>query len=161
MEDNEWGTRTPRQNYPSKGHHPYNLTFTTLIICNFPAHQATSHHAALAFIIPILLGFLQIQSMGSQPSSFQTNPITTIASVICIVAYYLLFVASLRLPNYASQLGILMAAFGSLSVASLVSLLLPNSWRCGRYIVYVLILVAGLIQMARKVYDGCIHKSGR
>lgn len=120
------------------------ITIPVLIICNL-AHDFTSRlrHSILAFTIQTLLAFLQIQSIGTnQPSPFQAHPVTTTASVVCVLAYYLSFGAKLWLPTYAAQLGFAMSFLGSFSVASLGSLLLPHSlWRF-RYILFVAVMVA-------------------
>ncbi|KAJ7962496.1 Glycosyltransferase [Quillaja saponaria] len=50
-------------------------------------------------------------------------------SIISLLLYYLAFGVKLKLPTYAPQkLDSVMDVFGSLSIASLVSLLLPKSW---------------------------------
>ncbi|MED6112828.1 hypothetical protein PIB30_065248 [Stylosanthes scabra] len=77
-------------------------------------------HEIHAFIIAALLAFLQIQSTGTTPSPFHVHPLTTHACVLGIFCYYLAFMASLRLPQYTSQLSKAMAGFGSFSSATLV-----------------------------------------
>ena len=117
------------------------------------AHAAKSRHSLISFTIPTLLGFLQLQTQGSQPSPFQVRPITASASVIGVLGYYLSSIAKRFLPSYASQLILVKSLLGSFSVASLASLLLPSSLWNLRFAFYVLLMVLEFHTQLRKIYD--------
>ncbi|KAJ7962498.1 Glycosyltransferase [Quillaja saponaria] len=79
-------------------------------------------------------------------------------SIISLLLYYLVFGVKLKFPTYAPQiLDIVMDVFGSLSMASLVSLLLPKSWWFIRYGSYVILLVGDLHQMLKILNDRQVH----
>ena len=101
-------------------HQTFNLIIPSpaLAAGNFASHSfITRLHKIYAFILPALLALLQIQGTGNTTSQFQVHPLITGASVFGVLGYFL---ASLRLPQYATKLSIAMAAFGSFSVACLV-----------------------------------------
>ena len=124
-----------------------------------PRRKIDARHKIFAFIIPTLLGLLQIQSAGGITISlFQIHPVTTTACVFCLLGYYLVFMAWLRLPQYATQFSIAMAAFGSFSLASLVTLLLPHSWWHVRYTFYALLAVVELHQLLAILYNRYVRR---
>ena len=143
-------------------HHPtFNFVITSALAAhNFSPDSYIDHlHRIYAFILPsVLLDLLQIQSAGNTTSLFQVHPLTAGASVFGMLGYYLAFTAWLRLPQYASQLSIAMAAFGSFSLASLVTLLLPHSWWHVRYTFYVLLAVVELHQLLIVLYDRLVRR---
>ncbi|QHO39383.1 hypothetical protein HN51_005607 [Arachis hypogaea] len=98
----------------------YNPTIINLIATTHPDPFIIRRHKIYAFILFALLAFLQIQNTGSTPSPFHDHPVTTQACFLAIFCYFLAFMASLRLPQYSSQLSTAMAAFGSFSSATLV-----------------------------------------
>ncbi|KAK7340127.1 hypothetical protein VNO77_20821 [Canavalia gladiata] len=137
----------------------FNLITPISIICNFGHESFTTHrHKIYAFTLPTLLGFLQVQSSGNTTSPFQLHPVTTKASVFGILGYYLAFRAWLCLPSYATQLSIAMAIFASFSLASLVSLLLCDSWWHIKLIFYVLLVVVELHQVFTIFCDKCVRR---
>lgn len=129
-------------------HQTFNLSTPVSVTCNFAHDSFTKQrHKIYAFTLPTLLSFLQVQSAGNTASPFQLHPLTTKASVFGILCYYLTFRAWLCFPLYATQLSIAMALFGSFSLASLVSLLLSDSWWHIKYMFYFLLVVVELHQM--------------
>ncbi|KAL2330440.1 hypothetical protein Fmac_018021 [Flemingia macrophylla] len=126
----------------------FNLTTPVPFICNYSHDSFTKQrHKIYAFTLPILLCFLQVQSLGNTTSPFQVHPMTTKACVFGILGYYLAFRAWLCLSLYATQLSIVMAVFGSFSLASLVSLLFSDSWWHIKYVLYVLLVAVELHQI--------------
>lgn len=125
----------------------FNLITHVSLVCNV-AHDSfiTHRHKIYAFTLPTLLAFLQVQN-NTAYSPFQVHPVTTRACVFGILGYYLAFRACLCLPLYATHLSIAMTIFGSFSLASLVSLLLSDSWWHIKYIFYMLLAGVELYQI--------------
>ncbi|KAL1360240.1 hypothetical protein AAHE18_04G163800 [Arachis hypogaea] len=137
----------------------YNPTIINLIATTHPDPFIIRRHKIYAFILFALLAFLQIQNTGSTPSPFHDHPVTTQACFLAIFCYFLAFMASLRLPQYSSQLSTAMAAFGSFSSATLVTLLIPESWWNFRYVFYVLVGMVELHPLLTVLYDRYILRS--
>jgi len=123
----------------------FNLTTPLAVKCNLAHNSFTKQrHKVYAFTLSTLLGFLQVQTSCSTTPPFQVHPLTAKACVCGILGYCLAFRACLFLPSYASQLSIAMAAFGSFSLASLVSLLFSDSWWHLKCMFYVLLVAVEL-----------------
>ncbi|KAK8466365.1 hypothetical protein PHAVU_008G075150 [Phaseolus vulgaris] len=134
----------------------FNLTTPLSVTCNLAHNSFTKQrHKIYAFTLPTLLCFLQVQTSGATTSPFQLHPLTAKACVCGILGYYLAFRACLFLPSYASQLSIAMAAFGSFSLASLVSLLFSDSWWHVKCMFYVLLVVVELHEIV--MVTGFLH----
>ena len=99
----------------------------------------------MAFTIASFLGFLQIDAVGS--------PIVSMAFILSLLGYYLAFRAKSRFPRYASQLAFLMTAFSSFSVASLLSLLLPNSWWPVKLIIFIVVFCELFYPKIKSLFD--------
>ncbi|CAL9007377.1 unnamed protein product [Prunus brigantina] len=71
-------------------------------------------------------------------SPFETRRTTTMVAIASLLAYSFAVAARLRYPTYAPtnfRLAIMFSAL--LSVASLLSLLLPNSWHHIPYVIFI------------------------
>lgn len=116
-------------------------------------NASASAHGILAFLFPILLAFLQLKISVevASPSSdlFQTRPIISMLSVSSLLAYCLALGASLGFPCYARSFRIAAVFLGSLSVASLASLLLPHNLFPLPYIIYVLVILVPAVLLRR------------
>ncbi|CAJ1814918.1 unnamed protein product [Sphenostylis stenocarpa] len=123
----------------------FNLTTPLSLTCILAHNSFTKkRHKIYAFTLPTLLCFLQVQTSGSSTSPFQVHPLTIKACMCGILGYYMSFRAWLFLPAYATQLSIAMKAFGSFSLASLVSILFSDSWWHFKCMFYVLLVVLEL-----------------
>ena len=118
----------------------------------------TDGHKLYAFILPTLVALLQVQTAGNITSPSQVHPVTTEACVFGLLGYYLAFRASRLFTQHATKLSIAMAAFGSFSSASLVTLLLPHSWWHTRYIFYFLLVLIELHPLLTLLYDRCVRR---
>ena len=128
-----------RQSFSSQSKQPPIAISFNVLVFNF-ANKPKTGHTIFAFMIPALLSFLQIQRT-------ELNQVAVMASLGSLVAYYMAFRAKLLFPNYASLLGFLMSVFGSSSVATLVCLILPSSWWCPRYVVFMVLMVGELLHL--------------
>ena len=138
----------------------YQVNNLVFVVQNF-ANNASSRHTIHVLIIPTLLAFLQIQSAGNnnEPSSLEAHPFITVISVLSTLGYYFAFRAKSWFPTYSSLFGTLMGVSGSLSVASLVSLLLPHSWWHLKFIFYVILTVAEMDQILKRILHYKKHSS--
>ncbi|KAL3499631.1 hypothetical protein ACH5RR_038724 [Cinchona calisaya] len=105
-----------------------NTTTTTMI------HKIMSYGQAIfAFIVGVLLSFLRVKYQGKDHSPFETHPKTIFVAILSLFVYCLSYDAKLKLApsnisaNYAYFLDINMAFFGPLLLASLSSILCPES----------------------------------
>jgi hypothetical protein len=100
-----------------------------------------STHAIFTFIMPVLLCFLEFMYQGKDYSPFDTRPITMWIGLTCVIAYCVVYGVEIscakyfKSPVYASAVRSGAMLFGSLSVASLASILFPD---CMQPILYLL-----------------------
>lgn len=108
-------------------------------------------HAALAFTVFVILGFLQVKYQGKDKSPFESHPITISVGVVSILMYCFAFgvqqiLSSGRangMPKCASDtIRWCMLVTGSLSVAATASFLFPDSVRPLLFALYF-VVVAG------------------
>ncbi|KAB1203420.1 hypothetical protein CJ030_MR8G000578 [Morella rubra] len=144
---------------------PFNVTFN-ILRCNFQQPQMLTsnplRHAILVFIIPILINFIELKFEGKPYSPFETHPITTMVAVTSLLVYCLAYGADLTFSpgqrpssRCALVLRSLIGLFGSLSLASLASILFPASLQSVPYIVYISLWIGdhelrGMIQKLGK-----------
>ncbi|CAB4300522.1 unnamed protein product [Prunus armeniaca] len=128
-----------------------------------PASTSTSAstHAILAFIVPILLTFVQIKFQGTS-SPFETHHTTTMVAIASLLAFSLAVGARLRFPTHSPTYSSFVVGFsGLLSVASLLSLLLPDSWHHVPYMVFFMYLMiecfAWVRMIGRLAYQQAVH----
>lgn len=131
-------------------HNAFIVTFNILLI-NLAA--STSTHAILAFIVPILVAFIQIKFPGISvlSSPFETHRNTTIVAIASLLAYCMAVGVSLRFPAWARSTWYRFSILflGLLSVASLLSILLPDSWNHVPYIMYIIYVMGEAFQLVR------------
>ncbi|CAL9007371.1 unnamed protein product [Prunus brigantina] len=143
-------------------HNTFKITFNILLInlAKQVASTSTSTHAILAFIVPILLTFVEIKFPGSilSASPFETHPTLILVSIASLIAYCLAVGARLRFPTYARTYSrFAMRFFGLLSVASLLSVLLPGYWHPVPFLIFILYFMGeyaccfGLLRMLCQV----------
>ncbi|BFG22086.1 hypothetical protein CerSpe_083600 [Prunus speciosa] len=99
-----------------------------------------SIHSILAFIVPVLVALIQIKFPGISmlSSPFETHRTTTMVAIASLLAYSSAAAARLRFPTYSPtnfRLAIMFCAL--LSIASLLSLLLPDSWHHVPYVIFI------------------------
>lgn len=106
---------------------------TTTKHYNFPQPQdpkmsVSSRQAIFAFIIGVLLNFLQVKYQGKDESPFETHPTTMFVAIASLLVYCLSYDAKLRISaGYNYFLRIIMALSAPLSLASILSVLFPKS----------------------------------
>ncbi|KAL3497536.1 hypothetical protein ACH5RR_040268 [Cinchona calisaya] len=96
---------------------------------------ASSLQAIFTFIISVLFSFLQLKYKGKEESPFETHPKTMFLAIASFFSYCISYDAKLRISanvhdsytNYKWFINSTMVFFGSLSLASLSSVLLPES----------------------------------
>ncbi|RVW63311.1 hypothetical protein CK203_058770 [Vitis vinifera] len=110
--------------------------------------MATSRKAILAllsFILPLLTNLINLKFQNESNSVFQVHPKTTLVAIAGLLVFALSFgiestFHSFHLsPTCAAVLRTIMVFSGSLSLASLASLLFPDAWRPGIYVIYLLL----------------------
>ena len=138
----------------------YHATFNILGI-NLPQQNlmATSPNAILAlltFIIPVLINLIDLKFQKEVDSVFQAHPITTHVAIIGLLVFVLTsgigftFHSSHLSHTCAAVLRTTIVCSGSLSLASLASLLFPDSWRPLIYLIYALLSLGSLHRLVRK-----------
>lgn len=120
------------------------------------------HHAVLAFIVPVLVNFIEVKYQGKPKSPFDTHSFTTSVAIFCLLFYCsLALVAHLSLTPAccARAFHILMMLAASLSVASLGSLLFQGPFHSFPYmLLFLALLVVLLYGLAKKLYAWVQHK---
>ncbi|KAK4421544.1 hypothetical protein Salat_2105000 [Sesamum alatum] len=86
-----------------------------------------SFHQGIMFIVPTLIQFLQCKYQGSENSPFVAHPYTTLVAVGTSLAYFVAFSAIRLSPAPVVKHCVVWS--GNASVASLASMLFPNSVR--------------------------------
>ncbi|KAH0980209.1 hypothetical protein GBA52_007386 [Prunus armeniaca] len=122
-------------------HNSFVFSFNTLLINLARQHlPAPSPHSILAFIVSVLVALIQIKFPGISmlSSPFETHRTTTMVAIASLLAYCSAVAARLRFPTYSPtnfRLAIIFSAL--LSVASLLSLLVPDSWHHIPYVIFI------------------------
>ncbi|BFG22087.1 hypothetical protein CerSpe_083610 [Prunus speciosa] len=101
---------------------------------------AASTHSILAFIVSVLVALIQIKFPGISmlSSPFETHRTTTMVAIVSLLAYSSAVAARLRFPTYSPTNFLLAIMFSALlSVASLISLLVPDSWHHIPYVIFI------------------------
>ncbi|KAL6322433.1 hypothetical protein AAG906_008088 [Vitis piasezkii] len=124
-----------------------------------PHHISTATNSILAlltFILPVLLALLDLKFQNEPNSVFQAHPKTIKAAVASLLVFALAvgidftFHSSHLSRTCAAVLRTSIVCSGSLSLASLASLLFPDSWRPLIYLIYVLLSLGSLHRLVRK-----------
>ncbi|KAH0980208.1 hypothetical protein GBA52_007385 [Prunus armeniaca] len=123
-------------------HNSFVFTFNTSLRINLASQYlpAASTHSILAFIVSVLVALIQIKFPGISmlSSPFETHRTTTIVAIASLLAYISAVAARLRFPTYSPtnfRLAIMFCAL--LSVASLLTLLVPNSWHHVPFVIFI------------------------
>ncbi|CAK9158961.1 unnamed protein product [Ilex paraguariensis] len=111
-------------------------------------HISSSHHAILAFIVPVIINLQQLNYQGKDKTPFETHPKTMGVALTSLLLYYILSKANLRFssPVCASILCYGMELFGFLTLTSLASTLFPDSVMPVLYVSFIMFLACDLIQ---------------
>jgi hypothetical protein len=146
-----WGRSFPERQ-PS-----FNVAFIA-IRNHFQQEQlmANSFHVIFAFITPLVLNLLGLRYHGNPITPFDTQPITMMVGISCLLAYCFemkCHVSRLSPTHQPTLLRRSMVLFGSLSLASFVSILFPDSVQLTLLGLYAL-LVMGLPLHAKSEYSG-------
>ncbi|KAH6786527.1 hypothetical protein C2S52_006079 [Perilla frutescens var. hirtella] len=121
------------------------------LMMNINVFEHLNLHECLLFIIPTLVGFLQLKYQGGGNGNgninpFLTHPNTMGAAVYAAIIYYLACTAKLTFPAAASAaVRRCMVWSGNVSVASLASLFAPDSLRPSFYIISALVSESALL----------------
>ena len=134
-------------------------------------HNSTTSNpilALLTFILPVLLVLIHFEFKNEPTSVFQAHPITIKVAVANLLVFALAFgVESTFHPSYlsttcAALLRTTILFCGSLSVASLSSLLFSDAWRPLIYLIYALLSLINLHGLVRewcgRVHHGIMEK---
>ncbi|KAL6131025.1 hypothetical protein ACLB2K_069403 [Fragaria x ananassa] len=145
--DNDHHLRSQWQSAVSNNQHGHVFVYLNVVVPTASSSFATtvsststaSHSNSLAFIVPVLLIFVQIKFPGINMSSlFETHHATTMAAIASMLVYWLGLEARQRFPAYTVNFRMVRTVSGLISIASLLSLLLPDSWEHVPY--YVLFI---------------------
>ncbi|KAL0388003.1 UNVERIFIED_CONTAM: hypothetical protein Sradi_2682100 [Sesamum radiatum] len=128
--------------------------FPTYIFANFSLtcfalNLINSFSQSTAWIIPVLLTFLQLKYQGNdQQTPFTTHPKTMIVAVSSSIVYYLAYTWRQRIPPPPRLAGFAdrcLVWSGNVSVASLTSVLFPDSATPFLYALFMLLPAHGLL----------------
>lgn len=128
-------------------------------------HSSTSCQAVMAFILPVLLSFLQLKYQGNKDiSPFDTHPTSVRVAIASLLLYCFAYDAELRSSEnhrhqtcaFIARRG--MACFGWLAVVSLASILLPNSLGPPLYFLYILFLAGELLCRCLQMLWNWVHQ---
>ena len=120
--------------------------------------------ALIAFVVPVLINLIDLKFQKEADSVFEAHPITIMmffASLLAFVLAFgteLTFHSSLLSPTCAALLRTAMMFSGSLCLASLASVLLPDALRPLLYAFYALLSLANLHNQVRKWYHW-VHRA--
>ncbi|KAL3497527.1 hypothetical protein ACH5RR_040259 [Cinchona calisaya] len=118
----------------------------------------SSRHAIFAFLVTLLLNFLQVKYQGKAESPFETHPKTMLVAIVTLFIYCLSYDTKLRFTNhntssaYISFVNISMAIFGPLSLAAISSILFPEF--PGPQVLFSVALLYLLCQLSRSKIEG-------
>ncbi|KAJ9680211.1 hypothetical protein PVL29_019499 [Vitis rotundifolia] len=134
-------------------------------------HNSTASNSILSLlnlILPVLLVLIDFKFKNEPTSVFQTHPITIKVGVANLLAFALAFEIEFTFhPCYlsttcAALLRTTILFCGSLSVASLSSLLFSDAWRPLIYLMYALLSLINLHGLVRewcgRVHHGIMEK---
>ncbi|KAK4425029.1 hypothetical protein Salat_1696500 [Sesamum alatum] len=109
----------------------------------FALYLINSFNQSTAWIIPVLLTFLQLKYQGNdQQTPFTTHSMTMNVAVYSSIVYYLVYCVQLRFTLHVRLAGFVnhcLVWSGYASVASLASVLLPDSARPFLYGLFVML----------------------
>ncbi|XP_034708411.1 uncharacterized protein LOC117931545 isoform X2 [Vitis riparia] len=120
--------------------------------------------ALIAFVVPVLIKLIDLKFQKEADSVFEAHPITTMMFFASLLAFVLVFGTELTFhsshlsPTCAALLRTAMMFSGSLSLASLASILLPDALRLLLYAFYALLSLANLHNLVRKWYHW-VHRA--
>ncbi|KAJ9680193.1 hypothetical protein PVL29_019481 [Vitis rotundifolia] len=120
--------------------------------------------ALISFVVPVLISLIDLKFQKEADSVFEAHPITTMmffASLLAFVSAFgteLTFHSSHLSPTCAALLRTAMMFSGSLCLASLASVLLPDALRPLLYAFYALLSLANLHNLVRKWYHW-VHRT--
>ncbi|THG08477.1 hypothetical protein TEA_020864 [Camellia sinensis var. sinensis] len=132
-----------------------NVTFLSMTHYYFSQglHSSASCHAVLAFILPALHSFLQLNYQGNKDiSPFNTHLTSVCVAIASFLLYCFAYNAELRFSEnhchqtYAFNVCRGMTCFGWLVVVSLASILFSNSLGPPLYFLYILFLAGELLR---------------
>jgi hypothetical protein len=139
---------------------PSSVTFN-ILRCNIAQQGLTSpssRHAILVFIVPILINLIEVKFEGKHYSPFETHPKTIMVAIVSLLLYCLAYGAELGFSPQSPTSKVarvlcssFMTFFGSLSLASLASILLPDCLQFVLYIVHLLISMGELHGIIQKL----------
>ncbi|KAJ9680208.1 hypothetical protein PVL29_019496 [Vitis rotundifolia] len=118
--------------------------------------------ALLTFILPVLLVLIYFKFQNESTSVFQAHPITIKVVVANLLAFALAFGIEFTFhpccpsTTCAAFLRTTILFCGSLSVASVASILFPDAWRPLIYLIYALLSLANLHGLVRE-WCGWVH----
>ncbi|KAL6290028.1 hypothetical protein ACE6H2_007538 [Prunus campanulata] len=115
-------------------------------------------HDILAFIIPILLTFVQIRYLADRQDLFQTHPLTMMVMLSSLLAHCFAFSLLIRLSGSGTRMynccRMAMMVLGFLSVVSLLCLLfIPNCSNLILCILLLLVVMLGLNRLVRRLWQ--------
>ncbi|KAL8479481.1 hypothetical protein ACS0TY_026397 [Phlomoides rotata] len=97
-------------------------------------------------IIALLIAFLQLKYQGNDKTTpFSTHPAAMLVAVSCTTAYYVAYITLLMFPTFASISHQCLIVSCNVLVASLASVVFPDSVRPFVWAVFVLISATGLL----------------
>lgn len=139
-----------------------------ILRCNIAQQALTSpssRHVILVFIVPILVNLIEVKFEGKSYSPFETHPKTMMVAIVSLLLYCLTYGAELafspQLPTskFSRVLCCFMSLFGSFSLVSLASILLPDCLQFVLYTACILLSMGEYLHGIIKKLCKWIHQS--
>ncbi|KAK9948585.1 hypothetical protein M0R45_004154 [Rubus argutus] len=138
-------------------HERDNIVIFNIVLVDFARQAAPSTFAIFTFMVPILVTCIQIKfsyaGTSSISSPFETHHTIFMVAMLSLLAYCCFAIAATQnyFPTHAPKLRLAIKFTASLSVASLVSLLLPKPWDHVPYMIYVLYFIGHCLGLVRNI----------
>ncbi|CAL5429634.1 unnamed protein product [Camellia sinensis] len=100
--------------------------------------SSASYHSILAFIVPVLLNFMQIKYQKMEISPFETHPKSMGVAIPSLLLYCFVHDAELRSSSSQTYARRGKVVFGWLGLVSMASIFLADSLGSLRYSLYIL-----------------------
>ncbi|KAK9948587.1 hypothetical protein M0R45_004156 [Rubus argutus] len=150
--------RSPWQQYLVFPHQRDNINVMfNVVLVDFARQAAPSTFAVFTFMVTMLVTFIQIKFTAAGTSSisspFETHHTKFMVAMLSLLGYccFAIGAAQNYFPTHASKLRMAIKFTASLSVASLVSLLLPKPWDHVPYMIYVFYFIGHCLGLVRNI----------
>ncbi|KAJ0112791.1 hypothetical protein Patl1_00216 [Pistacia atlantica] len=128
-----------------------------------PSISSNRHHAIFLFLIPVMLGLLQVEYQSKNVSPFDTHPIHMWVFLAATYIYCMGLATNLELQNnpttYSKIISHVILSLGALASVTLASVLFP--WLSGWLILclWTILPIALARHLLRHIYEWIKHRT--